>query len=102
MFLLDTNATSDIFKGRSTAARLALAHARGENVRIAISVLTRAEILFGLQKRLDAQRFREAFEAFTFYVEVLPWDDAAAHSYAYIRSSLLHRHRDPRQGVSTP
>lgn len=93
MFLLDTNATSDIIKGRSTAARLALAEARANNIRTGISVLTKAEILFGLRKRPDAQRFREAFDAFGLYVEVLPWDDTAAHSYAYLRSALAERNR---------
>jgi tRNA(fMet)-specific endonuclease VapC len=90
LYLLDTNAASDIFKGRSRSARAALDHARA-TTRVAISVLTKAEILFGIMKRPDVIRFREAFEGFCSLVEVLPWTDAAAESYAQLRSALKER-----------
>jgi tRNA(fMet)-specific endonuclease VapC len=93
LFLLDTNAASDIFKARSQSARRELEDAQANNTTVAISVLTKAEILFGLSKRPDAVRFREAFEAFCLYVEVLPWNDSAAHSYATLRTALLERNR---------
>jgi tRNA(fMet)-specific endonuclease VapC len=92
LFLLDTNAASDIFKGRSHTARRALAEAQG-STRVAISVLTQAEILFGLKKRPDALHFGEAFDAFCAYVEVLPWTESAARSYAHLRSVLKERNR---------
>jgi tRNA(fMet)-specific endonuclease VapC len=90
LYLLDTNAASDIFKDRSRSARAALDHARA-TTRVAISVLSKAEILFGIIKRPDAVHFREAFEAFCLLVEVLPWPDEAAKSYAQLRSALKER-----------
>jgi tRNA(fMet)-specific endonuclease VapC len=90
LYLLDTNAASDIFKGRSRSARESLEHARAAT-RVAISVLTKAEILFGMIKRPDAVHFREAFEGFCGLIEVLPWTDEAAQSYAQLRSALKER-----------
>lgn len=93
MYLLDTNATSDIFKGKSTAARRALFAARAHGTRVAISVLTQAEIFYGLRNRSDAPHFRVAFEGFCANVEVLPWLEDAARSYAELRFMLKDRKR---------
>ncbi len=86
-FLLDTNVASDIFSGRSQAARRSLEQV-GQFSTIAISVLTEAELLFGFHKRPEATRLRAAFERFCTIAEVLPWDSAAAHSYGLLRNRM--------------
>ena len=92
LFLLDTNATSDLIKHRSDKARGAFDRAKVES-RIAVSVLTEAELLFGFNQRPEAVRLRQAFDYLCDYVEILPWTHSAARSYAVLRAALKERKR---------
>ena len=55
---------------------------------IAVSVITEAEVLYGLAKNRMATRLRTATAAFFSKVSVLPWDSEAARAYAMLRVKM--------------
>lgn len=87
LYLLDTNITGYILRGKSSQARKTFAKAL-QRSRVAISAITEAEILFGLERRPEARQLRFAAEQFFELIEVLPWDSAAARTYAHLRNVL--------------
>ena len=91
-FLLDTNMASYIIKGNFPRVRERLV--RVPMAEVGISVVTEAELRFGVAKKPEATRLGEAVEEFLLRVEILPWDSAAAKSYAAIRA-VLERAGDP-------
>jgi tRNA(fMet)-specific endonuclease VapC len=85
-YLLDTNTASYAIKGNIARVRehlLALPMAE-----IGISVITEAELRFGVARLPAAIRLKGLVEEFLLRVEVLPWNSAAAHQYAEIRAVL--------------
>jgi tRNA(fMet)-specific endonuclease VapC len=52
------------------------------------SVITEAELLFGLARRPEATKLKTVVGEFLLRVEVLPWDSAAARQYLRIRATL--------------
>ena len=87
IFLLDTNTAAYILSGRSAAARTAFKATLADAV-VAVSAITQAEILFGLENKPGATRLRAAIEDFLGVVQILPWDSAAAHAYSRLRARL--------------
>ncbi len=85
-YLLDTNTVSYILKGIPPRVRQQLARTPMESV--SISVITEAELRFGLARRPDAKNLRFAVEELLLRVDVLPWDSAAAMRYADIRAEI--------------
>jgi tRNA(fMet)-specific endonuclease VapC len=57
---------------------------------VGISVVTQAELRFGVAKKPEAARLAIAVEEFLLRVEILPWTSEAAKSYARIPSDLEH------------
>jgi tRNA(fMet)-specific endonuclease VapC len=55
---------------------------------VAISVVTEAELRFGVARRPDATRLKIAVEEFLLRVESLPWDSESARHYAEMRATL--------------
>jgi tRNA(fMet)-specific endonuclease VapC len=55
---------------------------------VGISVITQAELLFGLARRPDATKLRTVVEDFLLRVEVLAWGSEAAEQYSRIRAAL--------------
>jgi tRNA(fMet)-specific endonuclease VapC len=86
LYLLDTNAASDVMNGDSNAVRLTLAR-KARSASITISSITAAELRFGIRKRGSA-RLQKAFENFCIGAQILPWDDAAAVAYGQLRYDL--------------
>ena len=84
-YLLDTNTVSYIIKGNPRVQKRLLRVAMAE---VGISVITEAELLFGLARRPEATRLKAVVEEFLLRVDVLPWDSAAAHQYSRIRATL--------------
>ncbi len=84
--MLDTNTASYIIKGNLPLVRKRLV--KVPMAQVAISVVTEAELLFGVIRRPEATRLRTAVEEFLLRVEVLPWDSDAARTYAEIRAAL--------------
>ena len=85
-YLLDTNTVRYVFKGNSPRVRERLLKVPMADV--GISVITEAELRFGLARRPEASKLRIAVEEFLLRVEVLPWDSDAARHYALVRAAL--------------
>jgi len=84
--LLDTNTVSYIIKGNRPRVRERLL--RVAMAQVGISVITEAELLFGLARRPDATNLKTVVEEFLLRVEVLSWDSEAAQQYSKIRATL--------------
>ena len=85
-FLLDTNIASYVIKGNYPRVRERLV--RVPMAEVGISVITEAELRFGIARKPVSARLEEAVEEFLLRVEILPWDSAAAKAYATTRSAL--------------
>jgi tRNA(fMet)-specific endonuclease VapC len=86
LYMLDTNIASYIIKKKPPTVRDRLVAIPAANV--SVSVMTRAELQYGL-KRLPAEhRLHLAVAQFLKIVHVLPWDADAADWYAEIRHQL--------------
>jgi tRNA(fMet)-specific endonuclease VapC len=91
-YLLDTNTVSYVIKGN-------FPHVREHLLRIpinevGISVITEAELRFGVARLPQAASIGVAVEEFLFRVDVLTWDSAAARHYARLRA-LLEENGEP-------
>lgn len=84
-YMLDTNTVSYIIKGQSPAARSKLASLHGNDV-ACISVITEAELRFGVAKRPNAEKLRTALEGFLAKIHVLPWTREEAVAYGELRA----------------
>jgi tRNA(fMet)-specific endonuclease VapC len=84
-YLLDTNIASYVIKGNLPRVRERLV--RVPMAEVGISAVTEAELRFGVARRPDS-RLEIAVEEFLLRVEILPWNSAAAKSYAGLRSAL--------------
>lgn len=87
LHMLDTDISSYIIKGRSPAVAARLAAILPSMV--CISVMTRAELLYGLKRLPAGHRLHLAVRQFLKIVQVLPWDAEAADWYADIRFQLV-------------
>src|SRR5262249_27620464 len=55
---------------------------------VGISVITEAELRFGIARNPGASRLGFVVEEFLAHVEILPWDSSAAKTYATIRAAM--------------
>jgi tRNA(fMet)-specific endonuclease VapC len=85
-YLLDTNTARYSIKGNVARVREQLLTV--PMAQIGISVITEAELRFGVGRLPAAIRLKDLVEEFLLRVEVLPWNSAAAHQYAGIRAVL--------------
>jgi tRNA(fMet)-specific endonuclease VapC len=84
-YLLDTNIVSHLIKGHPVVSQ------RIVNLPMAalnISVITEAELYYGLAKRPEAKRLHLVVEEFLKRVDVLPWDSAIVKNYGFIRAEM--------------
>lgn len=91
VYMLDTGISSYIMK-RSEAAVLA----RLQHVAVSdtcISVITKSELMYGVEVSPRRQQDQAALDAYLRYVEVLEYPEDAAIHYARIRADLK------RQGI---
>ncbi|HZD50486.1 MAG TPA: type II toxin-antitoxin system VapC family toxin [Silvibacterium sp.] len=85
-YMLDTNIASFVIKDSIPGLR---AHVRGFRVnQIAVSVVTEAELLYGLARKPEATRLKPRVLEFLGAVKILPWTSDAAEHYALTRASL--------------
>jgi len=85
--LLDTCICIDLLRHRNRDA--ILHHLRKyEPETIAISAITYAELMVGIEKRPEATRKRAAFHAFCTPLHIAVFDEAAGAYYAHIRARL--------------
>jgi tRNA(fMet)-specific endonuclease VapC len=87
LHMLDTDTASYVIKGRSPeiAAKLRTI----VPAMVCVSVITRAELLYGLKRLAPGHRLHLAVRQFLKIVRVLSWDSEAADWYADIRHQLL-------------
>jgi tRNA(fMet)-specific endonuclease VapC len=85
-YLLDTNTASYAIKGNVVRVRQQLL--KSPMAEIGISVITEAELRFGVARLPAAIRLKSLLEEFLLRVEILPWTSAAANHYAEIRAVL--------------
>jgi tRNA(fMet)-specific endonuclease VapC len=83
-YLLDTNTVSYAIKGSVPRVRERLRKMPVSDV--AISVITEAELRFGVEKYPAATRLKMIVEEFLSIVDIRPWDSAAARQYAILRA----------------
>jgi len=87
IYLLDTNTVSYITKGQSRHARRRLERVSADHD-VCISVITEAEIRFGLARGKLSVAAEAAVELFLSKIDILPWNSAAARAYAKARAAL--------------
>jgi len=83
-YMIDTNIVSYIIKGKSPAARAKLANLQHGDV-ACISVITEAELQYGLARSPNATVLRSAVEGFLAKIQVLPWGREEALAYGGLR-----------------
>ena len=88
-YLLDTNAVSYMLRSASPhfSARFEASYVSQSG----ISVVTEAELLFGLARRPQAHALARSVHAFLRRVVIVPWTSDAAGMYADIRADLESR-----------
>ena len=85
-YLLDTNTASYVIKGSFPRVRERLL--KVPMAEVGISVVTEAELRFGVARLPEATQLKTVVEEFLLRVESLPWTSAAAQHYARIRATL--------------
>jgi tRNA(fMet)-specific endonuclease VapC len=85
-YMLDTDTCSYIMKRSNDALVRHLQRVPVSDV--CISVITKSELLFGVEMSPSRQRDQAALDAFLQYMEVLDFTDEAASHYAKIRADL--------------
>lgn len=87
LHMLDTDTTSYLIKGKSPTIKARLEALVPSMV--CISVMTRAELQYGLKRLPAGHRLHLAVRQFLKIVRILPWDAEAADWYAEIRHQLI-------------
>jgi len=87
LHMLDTDTASYLIKGKPPAIEARLAAL--VPVTVCVSVMTRAELQYGLKRLPADHRLHLAVRQFLKIVRILPWDTDAADWYAEIRHQLV-------------
>lgn len=85
-FLLDTDIASYAIKHSDPKVRERLRQVDPADV--GVSVITEAELRFGLAMYGWGSRLTHSVEKFLAHVDILPWDSKAAQTYATLRAEL--------------
>jgi tRNA(fMet)-specific endonuclease VapC len=88
-YLLDTNAASALIRGHNQAIRNnfnAIAP-----ISIAISVISEAELRYGIAKNFTATRLQRLVFEFLDGIQILPWDSTEAVAYADMRAAMMQK-----------
>jgi tRNA(fMet)-specific endonuclease VapC len=85
MYLLDTNIASDVIRGNVPLVRERLAAVPMHEV--AVSVVTQAELLYGVAKRGYPDGLTTRVREFLVRVAVLPWTAEVGQVYGDLRAS---------------
>jgi len=85
--MLDTDTASYVIKGRDSGVEARLVEI--EPSMICISVVTLAELLYGLKRLPAGHRLHAGVRQFLRIVQALPWGAEAAGLYADIRHQLV-------------
>jgi tRNA(fMet)-specific endonuclease VapC len=89
IYLLDTNVFSDVVTGTHPLVREAFSRCTQESTtRLCLSVVTEAEVRYGMAKHSLSKARRAAIEALFAYVQILPWGSEEAEVYGGLRARL--------------
>ncbi len=86
-YMLDTNAASALIRGRAAPTLVALVAEGG----MCLSVITEAEMRYGVARKPEATRLARTVAAFLQDTPVIPWTSATAQTYAALRTSMESR-----------
>lgn len=86
MYMLDTDTCSYIIRERPDSARQKFN--RIDPARLCISIVTRAELLYGVARSSSKNANREIVDDFCSRLSMLNWDEEAARHYGQLRSYL--------------
>ena len=86
MYMLDTNICIYVLKKRPKAVRDKFDNVRRDQ--IYISIITYAELKFGVEKSLSKKMNQEILNEFIARLQIKLWDEEAANHYAKIRYEL--------------
>ena len=86
LYMIDTDTASYVIRGRAPQVEAKLSAI--EPSMVCISVMTRAELLYGLKRLPPGHRLHAGVRQFLKIVRALPWDAEAADFYAEIRYQL--------------
>jgi tRNA(fMet)-specific endonuclease VapC len=89
LFMLDTNIASSVIRGTPIQLRRRLLDT--PLVRQCISVITQAELLFGVARKPGAVKLASLVDEFLLRVRILPWTSDAALAYAQLRADFERR-----------
>jgi tRNA(fMet)-specific endonuclease VapC len=89
LFMIDTNIASCAISGRSIQLRRKLLDTPLD--RQCFSVITQAELLFGVARKPGALKLAGLVDEFLLRVRILPWSSDAALAYAELRANLERR-----------
>ncbi len=84
--MLDTDISSYVIRGAFPQIDIQLR--KLSPAEVCISVVTRAELVFGLRRLHPALRLTSSVERFLAGIRSLPWDEVAADHYADVRAYL--------------
>jgi tRNA(fMet)-specific endonuclease VapC len=84
LYMLDTYAAATLIRGQGGTALQTLVMERDA----CISVITEAEIRFGVKRKPQATRLAKAVEIFLLDMPCLPWTSATAETYAELRTRM--------------
>jgi tRNA(fMet)-specific endonuclease VapC len=85
-YMLDTNVVSHIMQGRDAALLARLTQVPVGQV--VISSVTLAELEYGLHRKGQPERLKNAMTQVLLRMDVLPWDEAVARCYGAFCSTL--------------
>lgn len=85
-YMLDTNVASHLLRG-GNAALIGRMQVQPLTT-VCISVVTEAELRYGLARKPAAKALHGAVSEFLVRVQALPWDSDAAARYAELRAAL--------------
>ena len=88
-YMLDTNVVSHIMQGRDAALLARLTQVPVGQV--VISSVTLGELEYGVHRKGQPQRLRNAMAQVLLRVDVLPWDEAVARCYGEFCTALEAR-----------
>ncbi len=84
-YMMDTITVSYIVKGKSPVARAKLAGLQDSEIGC-ISIITEAELQFGLAKSPNAHALRSSLEGFFAKIQILHWGRGEALAYGELRA----------------
>lgn len=85
-YMLDTDTSSYIIRNRPESVRVRFG--KLDSSQLCISVITHAELLYGVKSAASSRTIRPTVEDFVRRLTVLDWDSTAAEHYADIRTKL--------------